>query len=71
MGRGKQYTEAEDWLIAKAYAWATNNKIKGAEQKKKEFMERVLTYLKKHSPEDHEPGTFHERDVLALERRIQ
>jgi hypothetical protein len=29
--------------------WATNDEIKGAEQKKKDFMERVLTYLKKHS----------------------
>ena len=42
MPRGKQYSDAEKLLIARAYAWATNDEIKGAEQKVASYIVIVL-----------------------------
>jgi hypothetical protein len=70
MPRGKQYTEKEKLLIAQAYAWATNDEIRGVEQKMSEFMGRVKTFLMKNSPNEFPRGTFHEREDSALERFI-
>ena len=71
MARGKRHTEAEDYLIAKACAWATNDEIKGCEQKKGSFNERVLHYLKRHGPKEKAmAGTHHDRDVAGSQRHI-
>ena len=63
MPKGKRYTDAEVHLIAKAYCWATNDGIKGSEQKLDSFMQRVVEYLKRHAPDNVIEGTYHTRDV--------
>ena len=70
MPQGKRYTEAEIHLVAKAYCWATNDGIKGSEQKVESFMERVVLYLKRHGPDNVIEGTYHTRDLLSIQRQI-
>ena len=70
MPRGKHYTDQEKVLIAQAYAWATNDEIRGVEQKMSDFMCRVKTYITKHGPKEYPQGTFLDREESALERFI-
>ena len=70
MPKGKRYTDAEVHLIAKAYCWATNDGIKGSEQKLDSFMQRVVEYLKRHAPDNVIEGTYHTRDVGSIQKYI-
>lgn len=70
MGRGRRYSPHENQMVAKAFAWATNDDIKGADQKFTDFMGRVLTYLKTHKPVNAQEGMYDERGVEALTRYV-
>ena len=64
MPKGKHYTDQEKVLIAQAYAWATNDEIRGVEQKMSDFMLRVKitlyrilsTHMHVHHTEYCQPG---------------
>ena len=70
MPKGKKYTEPEIVLVAKAHCWATNDGIKGVEQKGDSFMQRVVEYLKRHAPDNVIEGTYHTRDVASIQRHV-
>ena len=59
--------EAEKLLIAQVYAGATNDEIRGVEQKMSDYMQRVKTYLRTHCPREFPNGTYHECEEGALQ----
>ena len=63
MGRGRKFTSEEIGAIATAYAWATNDAIHGAEQKRSDCIGRVLEHLKENAPLPIQSGTYHERGI--------
>ena len=70
MGRGKRFTSEEIGAVAAAYAWATNDAIKGAEQKRADYIGRVLDHLKTNAPTPIQDGTYHERGIDSTHRCI-
>lgn len=67
MVRGRNWRSAEVAAVAKAYVNATNNPLKGADQRQEEFVADILKKLEQIAPSDVTPadGTYHHRGPSA------
>jgi hypothetical protein len=65
--RGKQYVSAEIAAVAKAYVNATNNPLRGADQRQQVFIADLLSKLEHLAPADLNPKlvTYHHRGAAV------
>jgi hypothetical protein len=58
MPKGRSFTADERRVAAKAWVKATENHIKGADQRVEQFIESIFRYVKVYEPKDPELGRY-------------